>query len=61
LTREEALGKVVSLISLKDPIVSSTGMLSRELFEYRWAIVINLFYIFGVDNVPFMRVDNKIL
>lgn len=35
LTREEALSKVVSLIPAKDPIVSSTGMLSRELFEFR--------------------------
>ncbi|XP_070199880.1 phosphonopyruvate decarboxylase-like [Littorina saxatilis] len=35
LRREEALGKVISCLSPTDAIVSSTGMLSRELFEYR--------------------------
>lgn len=35
LTREEALRKVVESLTPSDPIVSSTGMLSRELFELR--------------------------
>lgn len=35
LRREEAMVKVVSSLSPEDAIVSSTGMLSRELFEYR--------------------------
>ncbi|XP_050410137.1 phosphonopyruvate decarboxylase [Patella vulgata] len=35
LTREYALQRVVDLLSESDIIVSTTGMLSRELFEYR--------------------------
>ncbi|KAK7480417.1 hypothetical protein BaRGS_00028336 [Batillaria attramentaria] len=35
LTREDALVKVVDCLTPNDPIVSSTGMLSRELFEFR--------------------------
>uniref|UniRef100_A0A0B6ZR59 2-hydroxyacyl-CoA lyase 2 n=1 Tax=Arion vulgaris TaxID=1028688 RepID=A0A0B6ZR59_9EUPU len=35
LTREEALFKVVECLKEEDAIVGTTGMLSRELFEYR--------------------------
>lgn len=35
LSREEALSKVVECLSEKDAIIGTTGMLSRELFEYR--------------------------
>ena len=37
LTREEAIQTVASALSDKDCIVSTTGMISRELFEYRTA------------------------
>ena len=37
LTREEAIQTVASTLSDKDCIVSTTGMISRELFEYRTA------------------------
>eukprot|EP00122_Pirum_gemmata_P003371 Pgem_evm1s3049 len=36
-TRESAMKLVVDNISEKDCVVSTTGMLSRELFEYRAA------------------------
>ena len=35
LSREEAIQIVASALGKKDVIVSSTGMISRELFEYR--------------------------
>lgn len=35
LSREEALKQIVNVLSSQDIIVSTTGMLSRELFEYR--------------------------
>lgn len=35
LSREEAISTVASAIGEKDVIVSTTGMISRELFEYR--------------------------
>ena len=35
MTREEALKMVVDQLGSDDVIISSTGMLSRELFEYR--------------------------
>ena len=35
LSREEAVQKVAGSIGQKDVIVSTTGMISRELFEYR--------------------------
>ena len=35
LSREEAIGTVASVLGSKDVIVSTTGMISRELFEYR--------------------------
>ena len=35
LTREEAIQVITSFISDDDVIVSTTGMISRELFEYR--------------------------
>lgn len=35
LSREEAIHTVVAAIGEKDCIVSTTGMISRELFEYR--------------------------
>ncbi|KAH9500545.1 hypothetical protein Btru_072229 [Bulinus truncatus] len=35
LTREEALFKVVECLNENDAIVGTTGMLSRELFEFR--------------------------
>ena len=38
LSREEALKQVVDALSSDDLIVSTTGMLSRELFEYREAL-----------------------
>lgn len=37
LSREEAIQKVAANLSAKDVIVSTTGMISRELFEYRTA------------------------
>ena len=38
MTREEAIGAVASVLDDKDVIVSTTGMISRELFEYRVAV-----------------------
>ena len=38
LFREEAIQKVASSIGEKDVIVSTTGMISRELFEFRTAM-----------------------
>lgn len=38
LTREEAIQTVVAATRKNDIIVSTTGMISRELFEYRTAI-----------------------
>ncbi len=35
LTREQAIQHVVSMMDLTDVVVSTTGMTSRELFEYR--------------------------
>ncbi len=35
MTREEAVQAVASALGEKDAIVSTTGMISRELFEYR--------------------------
>ena len=35
LSREEAIQTVASALGVKDCIVSTTGMISRELFEYR--------------------------
>ncbi len=37
LSREEAIQTVASALGAKDVIVSTTGMISRELFEYRTA------------------------
>lgn len=37
MTREEAIQTVASALGEKDAIVSTTGMISRELFEYRAA------------------------
>ena len=37
LSREEAIQKVAASLSAKDVIVSTPGMISRELFEYRTA------------------------
>ena len=37
LSREDAIQKVAAGLSAKDVIVSTTGMISRELFEYRTA------------------------
>lgn len=37
LSREEAIQKVAPSLGAKDVIVSTTGMISRELFEYRTA------------------------
>ena len=37
LSREEAIQIVAAAISAKDVVVSTTGMISRELFEYRTA------------------------
>lgn len=37
LSREEAIQTVASYLAPKDCIVSTTGMISRELFEYRTA------------------------
>ena len=37
LSREEAIQTVASVLGDKDVIVSTTGMISRELFEYRTA------------------------
>ena len=38
MSREEAIQIVVSTLDEKDCIVSTTGMISRELFEYRTAM-----------------------
>ena len=38
MSREEAIQTVVAALGEKDAIVSTTGMISRELFEYRTAI-----------------------
>lgn len=38
LSREEAIKSVAAAIGEKDVIVSTTGMISRELFEYRSAM-----------------------
>lgn len=38
LSREEAIQTVASVLDDKDVIVSTTGMISRELFEYRTAM-----------------------
>ena len=38
LTREEAIRTVASALDAKDVIVSTTGMISRELFEHRTAV-----------------------
>ena len=38
LSREEAIQIVAAAISAKDVVVSTTGMISRELFEYRTAM-----------------------
>ena len=37
LSREEAIQRVADALGLKDVVVSTTGMISRELFEYREA------------------------
>ena len=37
MTREEAIQTVAAALDAKDCIVSTTGMISRELFEYRTA------------------------
>ena len=37
ITREEAIQTVAAALDAKDCIVSATGMISRELFEYRTA------------------------
>jgi phosphonopyruvate decarboxylase len=38
ISREEAIKKIVSMTPKKIPIVSSTGMISRELFELRSSV-----------------------
>lgn len=38
MSREEAIQVVAAALSEKDAIVSTTGMISRELFEYRTAM-----------------------
>lgn len=38
MTREEAIQTVASICAPKDIIVSTTGMISRELFEYRESV-----------------------
>ena len=38
MTREEAIQTVAAALGEKDCIVSTTGMISRELFEYRAAV-----------------------
>lgn len=38
LSREEAIRTVATIVAEKDVIVSTTGMISRELFEYRVAM-----------------------
>ena len=38
LSREESIRKVAASLGAKDVIVSTTGMISRELFEYRTAM-----------------------
>ena len=37
MTREEAIQAVAAVLGKKDVVVSTTGMISRELFEYRTA------------------------
>lgn len=37
MSREDAIQTVASVLGVKDVIVSTTGMISRELFEYRTA------------------------
>ncbi len=37
LSREQAIGQIVSYMEDSDIVVSTTGMISRELFEYREA------------------------
>lgn len=37
LSREQAIGQIVSCMEDSDIVVSTTGMISRELFEYREA------------------------
>lgn len=37
LSREQAIGQIVSCMEESDIVVSTTGMISRELFEYREA------------------------
>ena len=36
LTREDALQRIIDHLGPKDVVVGTTGMLSRELYEYRW-------------------------
>jgi phosphonopyruvate decarboxylase len=38
MSREEAIQTVAAALSEKDAVVSTTGMISRELFEYRTAM-----------------------
>ena len=38
MSREDAIRTVASVLGAKDVIVSTTGMISRELFEYRTAM-----------------------
>lgn len=38
MSREEAIQTVAAALGMKDCIVSTTGMISRELFEYRTAM-----------------------
>ena len=38
MSREEAIQTVAAALDVKDVIVSTTGMISRELFEYRTAM-----------------------
>ena len=38
MSREDAIQTVASVLGVKDVIVSTTGMISRELFEYRTAM-----------------------
>lgn len=38
ISREEAIRTVTAALGVKDVIVSTTGMISRELFEYRTAM-----------------------
>ena len=45
LTREAAVKKIVDSLGPTDVVVGSTGMLSRELYEYRFT----RFYIFNIQ------------